>query len=508
MKTNWITEKYRIFLLISAAIMVVALVLSVCGAGMNFGIDFTGGSLLTYSVGEAFDAHDAELVLASAGYPDALVTKANPSQASLDLQAELAAKRAGEEAAVEEGEGASAEEGEDAANNAGEENAPEEAPAAMLNPDKSGIEDDGMTDLQIRLSLVDETEGMEDAVHQAVQSVYADAVKLSYRRMTNNYAKDNSLDGDYIGGYAFEYEIGQEGYDIAAIETAVRDALAATEIEVENISFSRYEYVEVPEETIAPEETAISEEITTPEETAEATEQPAEEVDPEAGTRMRILLTINDQTSHVRALLEKEMSAKYENFSFLSIDHVSATAGRDLIGNAVKALLIAFVCMLIYIALRFDPLSGVSALLALVHDVLIMCSFMVFFRAFFQVNSSFIAAVLTIVGYSINNTIIIFDRIRETAKKPGYTQLSRMEIVKISVQNTLSRTVNTTITTLITLVLLYIFGIDTIREFAFPLIVGMLAGVYSSVLLSGQTWAFLSEKYLARKAAKKANADA
>ncbi|MGN0803030.1 MAG: protein translocase subunit SecF, partial [Candidatus Faecivicinus sp.] len=109
-----------------------------------------------------------------------------------------------------------------------------------------------------------------------------------------------------------------------------------------------------------------------------------------------------------------------------------------------------------------------------------------------------------IVGYSINNTIIIFDRIRENGKRPGFTQKPKMEIVELSVSSTLSRTINTTITTLITLVALYIFGVESIREFAFPLIVGMLAGTYSSVLLSGQVWAMWSQKLADRKTAKKA----
>lgn len=147
--------------------------------------------------------------------------------------------------------------------------------------------------------------------------------------------------------------------------------------------------------------------------------------------------------------------------------------------------------MLVYIAIRFDLFSGLAALAALLHDMLIMGAFMVFFRNLFQVNSAFIAAILTIVGYSINNTIIIFDRIRESARTPGMTQLSRQEIVDVSVAATLGRTLNTSITTLITLVCLFIFGVASIREFAFPLIVGMLAGTYSSVMLSGQFWARL-----------------
>ena len=211
---------------------------------------------------------------------------------------------------------------------------------------------------------------------------------------------------------------------------------------------------------------------------------------------------VDDQATRIRTLLETEMTAKYPHFTFIAIDHVSAVAGRDLLSNAVKALLIAFVCMLIYIAIRFDVFSGLAALFGLAHDVLIMCSFMVFFRWAYQVNSSFIAAILTIVGYSINNTIIIFDRIRESAKKPGLSQLPRVQIVEESVSSTLSRTINTTLTTMITLVTLYIFGVESIREFAFPLVVGMIAGTYSSVLLSGQVWAMWMDKRMAKKAQK------
>ena len=482
MKQNWMTTKYRTFLLLSIAIMVVAIVLSVIGQGMNFGIDFTGGSLLTYSVGEAYDTADVEQILAAAGYPDAVAVKAIPTEASLERQAELAAAKQ----AVEEPEAT-----EEATEEVVEEAAEQIRP--MLNLDKSGIAKDDMTDLEVRLTLVDQTEGMDAAIDGAVKGVQSDAALLNTHLLTTSYIKTNELSNDFLGGYVFEYEMNREDFDIEAIRTAVNDALLKAEIPVDTIEFEQYAFVEEVEEVEeAAEETEATE--ATEEEAAEEIEEVEEEPAP-VGTRLRVMLTLNDQTKEVRAILEREMGYKYENFSFLSIDHVSAVAGRDLIGNAVKALLIAFACMLIYIALRFDPMSGVSALLALIHDVLIMCSFMVFFRAFFQVNSSFIAAVLTIVGYSINNTIIIFDRIRETAKKPGYTQKPRMEVVSVAVRSTLSRTINTTITTLITLVLLYVFGIDTIREFAFPLIVGMLAGVYSSVLLSGQTWAVLCEKF-------------
>ena len=511
------TGNTRLFLCISGAIIVIALIMQIVGVGLNLGIDFTGGSLLNYSVGEDYDVADVEAILASAGYEGSQVTKAAPSDASIALQAELAQKAA--EAAAEPVEEA-AEETETHVHEDGtvhEGSHDEEAEAEeteefvpMLNLDKSSVKADGLTDLQIRLNLVDESEGLEQAIADAVAAQFPGATQLSYGALTNSTIVEKGLDVEYAGGYIAEFEIGAE-FDSAAATEAIKSALAENFSLIDAVAL-RYdaeaetaETTETETETTETEttETEITETETTETETEAEAEAETEEVE-ESGTNLRVLVNIDDQASQVRGLLEKEMTAKYENFRFVSVDHVSAIAGRDLLGNAVKALLIAFACMLIYIAIRFDVFSGLAALFGLIHDVLIMCSFMVFFRGLFQVNSSFIAAVLTIVGYSINNTIIIFDRIRETAKKPGYTQKPRMEIVEDSVANTLSRTINTSLTTLITLVALYVFGVDSIREFAFPLIVGMLAGTYSSVLLSGQVWAMWMEKRNARKAQKKA----
>ena len=488
------TGNTRLFLCISGAIIVIALIMQIAGVGLNLGIDFTGGSLLNYSVGEDYDVADVEAILASAGYEGSQVTKAAPSDASIAIQAELAQTAETETVETETVETETAE-GETAEAEAA---APAEEFVPMLSMDKSGIKADGLTDLQIRLNLVDESEGLEEAIAAAVTAQFPGATQLSYGPLTNSTIVEKGLDAAFSGGYIAEFEIGEE-FDSAAATEAVKAALGEG-FSLIDVSVQRYDEAaeaEVTEST----ETESAETETTEATEAETTE--STEAVEESGTRMRVLVNIDDQASQVRGLLEKEMAAKYPNFRFVSIDHVSAIAGRDLLGNAVKALLIAFACMLIYIAIRFDVFSGLAALFGLIHDVLIMCSFMVFFRGIFQVNSSFIAAVLTIVGYSINNTIIIFDRIRETSKKPGFTMKPRMEIVETSVSNTLSRTINTSLTTLITLVALYVFGVDSIREFAFPLIVGMLAGTYSSVLLSGQVWAMWMEKRNSRKAEKK-----
>ena len=505
---NRFTGKTRLFLCISGAIIVVALILQIAGVGLNLGIDFTGGSLLNYSVGEDYDVADVETILASAGYEGGQVTKAAPSDASIALQAELAKAREeaaqADEEAVESGEAHVHEDGTvhygDHEDETGETEVEAEAAEPMLNLDKSGVKADGLTDLQIRLNLVDETAGLEDAVVAAVKGALPAAEQTGYVELTNSVIVNKGLDATLAGGYAVEFKVGAE-FDKEEVLTAVAAALGEN-FSVAELSAQRYDAAaEAEAEAEVAAETEAAEEAEAVEETGEAEE--AEEVE-ETGTDLRVLVKLDDEATQVRALLEKEMVAKYPNFRFVSVDHVSAIAGRDLLSNAVKALLIAFACMLVYIAIRFDVYSGLAALFGLLHDVLIMCSFMVFFRSFFQVNSSFIAAVLTIVGYSINNTIIIFDRIRETAKKPGWSQKSRREVVEVSVSNTLSRTINTSLTTLITLVTLYIFGVESIREFAFPLIVGMLAGTYSSVLLSGQVWAMWVERREARKAAKNA----
>ena len=200
---------------------------------------------------------------------------------------------------------------------------------------------------------------------------------------------------------------------------------------------------------------------------------------------IRIKAIDEDGVQGVQASITEALQAKYPNAAIYGdVNYVGPVAGATLLRNAFLSVLIAALCMLIYIAIRFDFNSGAAAVLGLVHDVLIMLSFMVILRSFVQMNSSFIAAMLTIVGYSINNTIIIFDRIRENARKmPSSTP--RVDVVNRSIKECLGRTINTTLTTLVTIVCLYIFGVSSIREFALPIIVGIISGVYSANMING-----------------------
>lgn len=208
-----------------------------------------------------------------------------------------------------------------------------------------------------------------------------------------------------------------------------------------------------------------------------------------------------DEIQLLQAGLEEKLLALYPAMDAkgASASYVGPVAGRTLVRNAVFSVLLAAALMLIYIAIRFDFASGVAAVLGLVHDVLIMLSFMVLLRGFIQMNSSFIAAMLTIVGYSINNTIVIFDRIRQNKKNPACMGMTRAQVADLSVRESLGRTINTTLTTLVTIVCLYVLGVSAIREFSLPIIIGILAGVYSANLINGYVWAALEEMRKGKK---------
>ena len=213
----------------------------------------------------------------------------------------------------------------------------------------------------------------------------------------------------------------------------------------------------------------------------------------EDNTQVQIRIADVENTDDLRDALVENLSASYPAIEYVDITRVGAVVGGELINNAIKSLTLAAVLMLVYIAFRFDLYSGLAAIIGLVHDVAIMMSFVVILRSFIRVETTFIAALLTIVGYSINNTIIIFDRIRENSHKPGVRQLPREQIVNLSVTESLPRTINTTITTLLTVVTLYILGVDSIKQFALPLIIGMVAGVYSANMINGYVWALLMD---------------
>ena len=168
-----------------------------------------------------------------------------------------------------------------------------------------------------------------------------------------------------------------------------------------------------------------------------------------------------------------------------NISDVNATIGKEMQGKAITAALVAVVLMLIYITLRFELTSGLAAVTCLAHDLLIVLSAYIVFRVPF--NTTFIAVALTILGYSINSSIIVFDRVRENRK---YARRELFEdTVEKSLWQTVGRTINTSITTLLTVGMIFIFGVTSLRQFTLPMIIGIIAGAYSSLFLAGSLWA-------------------
>ena len=169
----------------------------------------------------------------------------------------------------------------------------------------------------------------------------------------------------------------------------------------------------------------------------------------------------------------------------IEMENISATISSEMQADAIWATIIALVCMLIYIWIRFrDVRFGAASVTALLHDAMVVIACYALTRI--SVGGTFIAAVLTIIGYSINATIVIFDRIRENLRIMGKAPLE--EVVNTSVTQTLSRSVFTSLTTFITVLMLFILGVSNIRDFALPLMVGVVAGTYSSVFLAGNLW--------------------
>ena len=202
------------------------------------------------------------------------------------------------------------------------------------------------------------------------------------------------------------------------------------------------------------------------------------------------IITTKELTNEQKIAVQDAIVEALPGSTINSADNVSASMGKDLWSNAAMSIIVAVILMLIYITFRFELLTGLSALLALLHDMMVMLAVYAVFNL--TINISFIAAILTILGYSINATIVVFDRIRENTR--FIRKESFVDVANKSIWQTMARSINTSVTTLITLVVLYILGVASIKEFAFPLIVGVVCGCYSSVFLASQFWVLFKGK--------------
>lgn len=212
----------------------------------------------------------------------------------------------------------------------------------------------------------------------------------------------------------------------------------------------------------------------------------------------------NEVNIKTRELTQEEREELYQKLaddfgvdqSLITYETIGATVSGEMQRSAVLSVIIAAIFMLIYVWFRFKDIKfASSAVAALLHDVLVVVAFYAVLR--WSVGSTFIACMLTIVGYSINATIVIFDRIREHLRDNKDMELA--ELVNLSVSQTLSRSINTSLTTVIMVIVLYILGVESIREFALPLIVGIVAGTYSSVCLTSAMWYVMKKRFPGKK---------
>ena len=206
-----------------------------------------------------------------------------------------------------------------------------------------------------------------------------------------------------------------------------------------------------------------------------------------AGTN-EVIIKTKTLSVEQRQQLENDL---VENFGIeaekITAESISGAVSAEMKRDAIWAVSIATVLMLLYIWFRFKDIKfAASAILALIHDVLVVLTF--YAVAKWSVGSTFIACMLTIVGYSINATIVIFDRIRENLALRTSNKQSLKDVVNASITQTFTRSINTSMTTFIMVVVLFILGVSSIREFALPLMVGIVCGTYSSVCVTGALW--------------------
>lgn len=207
----------------------------------------------------------------------------------------------------------------------------------------------------------------------------------------------------------------------------------------------------------------------------------------------KIIIKTKTLDEDARNLLNSKLTESFSLTEEIEQETISATISNEMRKNAIVSVIVATICMLIYIWFRFrDIRFATSAVVALLHDVLIVLAFYALFRI--SVGNTFIACMLTIVGYSINATIVIFDRIRENLAEMAKKE-TLADVVNKSITQTLTRSIYTSITTIVMVAVLFILGVSSIKLFALPLMVGFVCGAYSSVCLTGALWYIMRMKW-------------
>lgn len=196
------------------------------------------------------------------------------------------------------------------------------------------------------------------------------------------------------------------------------------------------------------------------------------------------------EDTELRATMN-DLQSKLGNYQIQRVEQVGATIGSGLVQQAAMAIVLSWVLMIAYITFRFEFKFAIAAIIALIIDVLVVLSYFSLFQM--EMDSSFVAALLTVVGYSVNGTIVIFDRIRENLKIHRRSE-SLGEMVDNSIWQCMTRTIYTVATSLFAIVSIFLFGGETIHNFSFAMLVGFASGAYTSIFLAGPMWMFLKNK--------------
>ena len=195
---------------------------------------------------------------------------------------------------------------------------------------------------------------------------------------------------------------------------------------------------------------------------------------------VKIEITKSDDENFIKSINDKLSADLGSNINFRRVENVGPKVSNELLKAGLLAITLSLAAMLFYIWIRFEWQFSLGAIIALIHDVIITVGIFSFLS--YEVNLSIVAAVLTIVGYSMNDTVVIFDRIRENLRK--YSKMSISEISDLSTNQTLSRTLITSVTTLLALLSIYIFGGEILKGFSFAMILGVIVGTYSSIFIA------------------------
>lgn len=203
------------------------------------------------------------------------------------------------------------------------------------------------------------------------------------------------------------------------------------------------------------------------------------------------LIRTPELTQEQSGVLIEALKAGYPGAEYLGADTVGAVIGKELVKNAIWAVLLGCLAMLVYISFRFEWKFGIAAIAAEFHDVIIVLGLFSIFQ--WEINSAFIAGILTVVGYSINDTIVIFDRIRENLKSRRKEDFALL--VNRSILQSLNRSINTVLTCVFALVALMVFGGVTIKYFVLAMLIGFLFGAYSSIFVASPIWYDLNKRF-------------